>query len=46
MPEYWLGDGINSGQKVITNSGLFLDDGGYDLYSAGQNWNVKFCTIK
>ena len=44
LPEYWLGNGFSSGETIITNSGLFLDDGAYDLYSAGQNWNVRFCS--
>ncbi|MCF8380470.1 MAG: gliding motility-associated C-terminal domain-containing protein [Bacteroidales bacterium] len=44
LPEFWLGNGFSSGQTIITNSGLFLDDGGYGLYHAGQNWNVRFCS--
>lgn len=44
LPEYWLGNGFNSGATVITNAGLFLDDGGYGLYNADQNWNVRFCS--
>ncbi len=42
--DYWLNHGFTSGQTVYTNSGTFYDDGGSDLYQAGQNWNVRFCS--
>ena len=42
--DYWLNNGFTSGQTVYTNSGFFYDDGGFDLYQAGQNWNVRFCS--
>jgi len=43
LTEYWLGHGFSSGQTIYTNTGLFLDDGGYDLYGVDRHWNVKFC---
>lgn len=42
--DYWLNHGFTSGQTVITNSGYFYDDGGFNNYSPGQNWNVRFCS--
>jgi len=42
--DYWLGNGFTSGQTITTNSGFFYDDGGFDLYNPGQNWNVRFCS--
>ena len=42
--DYWLNNGFTSGQTVITNSGFFYDDGGFDKYQTGQNWNVQFCS--
>ncbi|KPK84098.1 MAG: hypothetical protein AMS27_10935, partial [Bacteroides sp. SM23_62_1] len=42
--DYWLNHGFTSGQTVTTNSGYFYDAGGYDKYSAGENWNVRFCS--
>ncbi|MCB8998500.1 MAG: T9SS type B sorting domain-containing protein [Bacteroidales bacterium] len=42
--DYWLNHGFTTGQTVITNTGKFYDDGGFDKYHAGQNWTVKFCS--
>jgi gliding motility-associated-like protein len=42
--DYWLNHGFTSGQTVITNSGYFYDDGGFNNYNPGQEWNVRFCS--
>ena len=42
--DYWLNNGFTDGQTVITNSGKFYDDGGFDTYAAGQDWEVRFCS--
>jgi gliding motility-associated-like protein len=42
--DYWLNHGFTSGQTVITNSGYFYDDGGFNNYNTGQDWNVRFCS--
>ncbi|HYW95533.1 MAG TPA: hypothetical protein VE870_08105, partial [Bacteroidales bacterium] len=42
--DYWLNHGFSSGQTILTNTGTFYDDGGNDLYHAGRDWTVRFCS--
>ncbi len=45
--DYWLNHPVSpfiSGQTIITNSGFFYDDGGFDLYGIDQDWSVRFCS--
>ncbi len=42
--DYWLNNPFSDGETVITNTGHFYDAGGWDNYSAGEDWTVTFCS--